>query len=777
GLMTYSVGSGPTKGTVTVNPDGTYTYTATTAGWNDTDSFTIVGTIGGQTITVANVSLVPKVNSTPTSKGIDGAVIVGGSGIATGNVDADDDDNDTLHYSVVGYGGGSSKVLGNGSIVTVDANGKWSYVPGQNSGVLGAIVGSTFTVYVTDGKGGQTTTLVTVTTHDLDLTVTKTNGGHGVTTGAVQLASNEQGVLTYSVGTGPSKGTVTVNPDGTYTYNRTAVGHTGGASDTFEIVGTVGGVSIVVATVTVTPTLSNAAPTAGTTTITESSLGVSILGLRTQSSKGKVTAFDADGDAITYPGGSILPAMYGTANGGTISFYSDGTFTYSITKTNSYFHAAAANGATGLAVNDTFSITVTDALGASSTIVVSVPVEKLNAGPSSTVSTNASSDALGVVRGTLNGSDDDDDTLTYSLIGLTGGSAYTANGGIVTLAGNSFTYIPTKSGSTTDTFQVTVSDGHGGTTTATVSVAQATPSPVTITNPANNVQNVTLNVPAADAGLLTFSIGAQGTKGTVVRNADGTYTYTRNAALGHSTTPNDSFTIIGTDASGKSVTIATVNVAPTIPNAAPVGGSVTITSSSLNSVNVGTTKRQQTAGSISASDADGDSVTFTAGTFSTNNGGSVTVNANGTFSYTIDKSFLTDYYHDAAKVGASGSAVADSFSVTISDAFGGSTSYVVNVPIYAENDDPSITGGVRLFNSWTSVFASGSNGDSITTSITKQPQNGSASYNSGAGILSYSGASSGNTIILTVTETGYWKVVNGVAQVGTLASTSRTFTV
>ena len=725
-----------------------------------------MGTIDGQSITVAEVSLVPKVNSGPSSKPLDGAVIAGGSGIATGNVGASDDDNDTLHYSVTGYGGGSSKLLGNGAIVTVDANGKWSYVPGLNSGVLGAIVGSSFTVYITDGKGGQTTTFVTVTTHDLNLPVTTSNsGGNGIVTGAVQLTGDEQGVLTYSVGNGPSKGTVAVNADGTYTYTRTVAGHTGGPTDSFEIIGTVGGVSIVVATVTVTPTLSNAAPTAGQTTITESSLGGDFLGIRTQSTKGKVTAADADGDAITYPGGSIIPAMYSTANGGSVSFYSDGTFTYTITKSNSYFHGAAAVGASGLTVKDTFTITITDALGASATIVVEVPVEKLNAKPSSSVSTNASSDALGVVRGTLNGSDNDDDPLTYSLVGATGGSAYTANGGIVTLSGNSFTYIPTKSGSTTDTFTVTVSDGHGGTTTATISVAQATPSPVTVTNGGNNVQNVTLNVPGTDASLLTFSVGAQGTKGSVVRNADGTYTYTRNAGLGHSTTPNDTFTIIGTDASGKTVTIATVNVAPTIPNTAPVAGSTVVTGFSIDDnrvLGIGTLK-QTTTGTLKATDADGDTVTFTPGSFSTANGGTVAVNADGTFTYTIEKGF--SYYHGAAKIGASGSAVADSFTATAVDGFGGSTSYSVSLSIYAINSTPTISGGGRALGTVSGINVDDDDGDSLTFS-----HNGSSFTFGGRGLYT---STLWNGSRLTVSD-GYYVVVNGVVT-GTPSTVTKTW--
>ena len=410
-------------------------------------------------------------------------------------------------------------MLSNGSIVTVDANGKWSYVPGQNSGILGAIVGSTFTVYVSDGKGGQTSTLVTVSTHDLDLPVTTTNGGHGVTTGGVQLTSSEQGVLTYSVGTGPTKGTVTINPDGTYSYTRTASGHTGGPTDTFQIVGSVGGVSIVVATVTVNPTLSNAAPTAGTTTITESSLGVEFLGIRTQSGKGKVTAFDADDDAISYPGGSIIPALYGTANGGSVSFYSDGTFTYSITKSSSYFHAAAANGATGLAVADTFTITVTDALGASSTIVVSVPVEKLNSARPRACRWAARPPTPSVWCAALSAA-----PMRRRLADLhpgrrePNGTAATSDGGIIRFSGNSFTYIPTA-GTSTDTFQVQVIDGHGGVSTATMSLTGlGTPSPTT------NVNTSTLNVvtgqlnTAGNTGL-TYSVGGQGSKGTVTVSA------------------------------------------------------------------------------------------------------------------------------------------------------------------------------------------------------------------------------------------------------------------
>ncbi|ORA02096.1 hypothetical protein BST17_25185 [Mycolicibacterium bacteremicum] len=405
GLMTYSLGTGPGKGTVTVNPDGTYTYTATTAGWNESDTFTIVGTIGGQTITVANVSLVPKVNSTPTSKGIDGAVIVGGSGIATGNVDADDDDNDTLHYSVIGYGGGSSKVLGNGSIVTVDANGKWSYVPGQNSGVLGAIVGSTFTVYVTDGKGGQTTTLVTVTTHDLDLTVTK-NVNNGTVTGGIQLTSSEQGVLTYTVGNGPTKGTVTLNPNGTYTYTASSAGWN--ESDSFTIVGSVGGVSITVATVSFVPKPNNLPTTNGSGIALGNGIGIA---------KGNVGASDADGDALTYSVSSGGASTQVRNNGAIVTVDANGNWAY-VPKPNS-----------GVLINDTITIYVTDARGGVTTHDVNITTAQLHG--IDYVSTGTAG------QGRINGIPSDN----MSLFTFSKGSGGTGNVAAVTVSSSGvFTY-------------------------------------------------------------------------------------------------------------------------------------------------------------------------------------------------------------------------------------------------------------------------------------------------------------------------------------------------
>ncbi len=103
-----------------------------------------------------------------------------------------------------------------------------------------------------------------------------------------------------------------------------------------------------------------------------------------------------------------------------------------------------------------------------------------------------------MVRGTISGgSDGDGDGLTYRLLNTSGGSAYTTNGGIVTMSGTSFTYIP-KVGVGSDSFQVQVDDNHGGVTTATVTLSGlTTPSPQTNTNGVPGSTSGSLNVPPA----------------------------------------------------------------------------------------------------------------------------------------------------------------------------------------------------------------------------------------------------------------------------------------
>ncbi|BDU37090.1 VCBS domain-containing protein [Vibrio nigripulchritudo] len=127
-----------------------------------------------------------------------------------------------------------------------------------------------------------------------------------------------------------------------------------------------------------------------------------------------------------------------------------------------------------------------------------------------------------------------------------------------------------------------------------------------------------------------------------------------------------------TDSSGNvsatgsdSVTGENINDNPVIgdENGDPVGDSITV------SVNEDTTK----SGKLTASDVDGDDLTFSKGTDPSN--GTVTVDADGNWSYTPNENYNGN----------------DSFTVVVSDGNGGTDTITINVEVAAVNDDPTAT--------------------------------------------------------------------------------------
>lgn len=787
-------------GLVTINTsDGGFTYTNTLPGAAffhratseneadryDTVNIPVTSADGVKYSVTFSIKIIDGSNSAPTSSPTMGAS--DGLGVVRGSVGGSDSDGDTLTYSLVGSSvnglsnnsGYTKNGAANGGIITLDSTtGAFTYVSSATAGAT-----QSFQVQMTDGHGGTTIATVSVA-NTTSITPGNLNTSTPyVVTGSVPVPSGDAGIFTsYALGTSPTNGTVTsFNPTtGAFTYT-SSVGRTTANSDVVTVIATDASGRTVTLKLAVKPSVVNSAPVGTGVTVGSSSLTRIFGPYDRQDTSGTLKATDAEGDPLTWAAGT-----YTTANGGSITVAANGAFTYSLQKyawfgvSDSYWHDHAVAGDPG----DTITIAVSDAYGGTTNVTYSIPIEKQNAAPTLSGSVNSSTTSgLGVVRGTIaNGSDGDGDTLTYSLVNAGGGSVYGSGGGIVMMSGTSFTYIP-KVGVTSDTFQVQVDDGHGGVTTATVSLSGlTTPSPQTNTNTSLGVVNGQLNVPGGDTGLgLTYSLGAGPSKGTVIVNANGSYTYTR-TSLGHSTTPDDSFTIKATNASGKSVIIATINVTPTVTNAAPTPGTTTIGTSTLQDnriLGVGNLK-QSVTGTLHATDSDGDALTYTAGTYTTVNGGTVVINADGTFSYSIDKGY--SYYHAAAKIGATGNAIGDTFTATVSDAFGGTTTYTSVVPIYAANTAPTLSSGIRWAGStilgtytyWTSVSGSDGDSDSTTYTITQQPAHGSASYDSFLNVLSTSGTRTGDTIVLTVYD-GYYVVNNGVVS-NTPASYSVTYT-
>ena len=290
------------------------------------------------------------------------------------------------------------------------------------------------------------------------------NSSTGALTGTVTANDPNSDKLTYRANTS-GKGKVTITTAGVFTYTPTAVARHNAAlgnadalltSDTVNVVVTDPGGLAAPAAVTVPIAPKNAAPTTKTTVNAPNPNAGAVYG--------KVTATDADKDQLKY---SVNPT---TARGGTVTINGGGSFAY--TPTPDARHIAAA----GTDKTDTFTVTVDDGHGGIVAVPVTVAISPKNSAPTGKASIGPRDVNTGVVIGKVVGADSDGDEITFA------GSVTTAKGSIVVNADGTFTYTPTVAarakaavftGPTADkidTFTVTLSDGHGGTTKLAVTM-------------------------------------------------------------------------------------------------------------------------------------------------------------------------------------------------------------------------------------------------------------------------------------------------------------------
>ncbi|EJZ08564.1 YVTN beta-propeller repeat-containing protein [Mycolicibacterium vaccae ATCC 25954] len=208
---------------------------------------------------------------------------------------------------------------------------------------------------------------------------------------------------------------------------------------------------------------------------------------------------------------------------------------------------------------------------------------------------------------------------------------------------------------------------------------------------------------------------------TVSRATDGTFvfTYTPTKAARHDAAKVtagpaarvDTFTLTfsdglrGTVAVPITVTIAPANAAPT----ATARSSVSWLSAKVH-------------GTVTAKDADRDTLTFTASP--TAKGGTVTIGADGKFTYTPTAAAR----HAAANAGATQADKQDTFTVLVNDGHGGVTSLTVTVKVKPGNAAPKAT--VRTNASWFSakvfgtVTARDADRDALAYSASATAKNG-----------------------------------------------------
>ncbi len=457
--------------------------------------------------------------------------------------------------------------------------------------------------------------------------------------GQLPAVDDDGDVLTYTIDQGPTaaQGTLNVNPDGSFTFIPEP-NFNGTVTINFTVEDPSGATSSGVLTINVTAV--NDVPTAinGTGTGTEDAAITGSLAPLVN---------DVDGDTLTY-------SLNSQASNGMVSINSaTGAYTYT---PNANFNG-----------NDSFTFAVSDGNGGVVTATVNLTVTPVNDAPvASALTVNATEDQ--VLNGTLPAATDvDGDTVTYAL------NTGAANGTVTVNGNGSFIYVPNANFNGTDTFTYTVSDGNGGsnTYTVTVNVANVNDVPVGANGAATTAEDVVLNgnLPAAtdlDGDTLTYALATGPANGTVVVNANGSYTYTPVANFNG----NDSFTFTVSDGNGGVVTY-TQSITVTAVNDAPVAQAQTLPAIEDTVLN----------GSVSATDVDGDALTFSVvGGGVTAQGGQVVMQPSGLFTYT-------------PALGFSGS---DSFTYTVSDGNGGSDTAVITLNV--QEVDEVFTAGVDIFN-------------------------------------------------------------------------------
>ena len=541
-------------GSVGCTAAGICTYTPT-PGYSGPDSFTyfISDGAGGIDQATVSVTVTPAANQPPVAD--DETLTTAEDTAGQVNVlvgDTDPDPGDTLTVTSL------TPSASHGS-VSCTAAGVCTYTP--NANYHGP---DSFVYTVSDGKGGQDTGQVSIT-------VTPVNDPPDAIDDSVTTAEDTEKVVRVldndvdadGVGmilqswTQPAHGTVTCGASCVYTP---AANYNGPDSFTYTISGFLHpGTDTATVSVTVTPV--NDTPTTvddELTTPEDTAKSLNVL----------ANDFDVDGDSLA------LVEVFQPVNGA-VSCTSAGVCTYT---PEPNFHGA-----------NSFTYRVSDGNGGFKLGSVSVTVTPVNDDPNAVNdSLTTAEDTPGSLNMLANDGDLDGDSITVTTAAPTA-----AHGTVSCTAAGECTYTPEANYNGPDLFVYGISDGNGGSDTATVSIT-VTPindapnavndSLITTAGTAKNV-NVLANDSDVDGDSLAATAHTTASNGTVNCTAAGVCTYTPNPGY----VGADSFTYTISDGHGGTDTASvnvTVEAAP--PNQPPnaVDDSLTTAQDTVADLNV-----------------------------------------------------------------------------------------------------------------------------------------------------------------------------------------------
>jgi VCBS repeat-containing protein len=711
--LTAILVSGPSHGTVTLNSNGSFTYTPA-ANHNGPDSYTYRANDGTTNSNVAtvNITVIP-VNDAPVavndaySTNEDTPLTVAAPGVLAN--DSDPDGNPLTAIFVSGPSHGT---------VTLNSNGSFTYTPAANYNGP-----DSYTYRANDGTTNSNVATVNITVipvNDAPVAVNdaySTNEDTSLTVAAPGVLANdsdpEGSPLTAVPVTGPSHGTVTQNSNGSFTYAPTS-NYCG--TDSFTYRANDGTTNSNVATVTLSVNCTSDVPVAVNDTYStneDTPLTVAAPG---------VLANDSDPD-----GNPLTAILVSGPSHGTVTLNSNGSFTYT--------PAANYNGP------DSYTYRANDGTTNSNVATVNITVIPVNDVPvavNDAYSTNEDTPLTVAAPGVLaNDSDPEGNPLTA--VPVTGPS----HGTVTQNSNGSFTYTPTTNYCGVDSFTYRANDGTTNSNVATVSLTVncANDAPVAVNDAYTTPEDTRLTVAAPgilandsdpDGSPLTAVLVTGPSHGTLTQNANGSFTYTPAANYNGP----DSYTYRANDGTTSS-NIATVSITVTPVNDPPVAVNDSYTTNQNTTLNI-------PAPGVLANDSDPDGNPLTAVLVTGPSHGTLTQNANGSFTYTP----------------ASGYTGPDSYTYRANDGTANSNIATVNITVNSTVADLSLTKSVDR-----STPAVGSN---VTfTIIVSNAGPGSATNVAVSDVLP-----AGLTFVSATASQGSYSAGTGVWTVGTIAGGS-----
>ena len=326
-------------------------------------------------------------------------------------------------------------------------------------------------------------------------------------------------------------------------------------------------------------------------------------------------------------------------------------------------------------LSDSFTYTILDNSGAvSNTATVNLNVTPANDAPTTMpVTLTAISEDSGarlITQADLlaNANDVDGNPLTATGLSISSGS-----GTLVDNFDGTWTYTQVADDDTGVSFSYTVTDGSlTAAGSASLDITPVNDAPVAVDTVINTTEDTVFNgnLPVAsdvEGEAITYALGTGASNGAVAVNADGSFSYTPNTDYNGA----DSFTYTVSDPSGDSNTYTvTVNVA--VANDAPVANDDAYSTSEDTAL---TAVLGVDDLLLNDSDLDGDTLSVNTTPVVDVSNGSLTLNTDGTFTYTPNANF-------------NGS---DTFTYEVSDGSGGTAQASVTITVTAVNDAPTTT--------------------------------------------------------------------------------------